>query len=170
MSQENLEMLRRANAPLQGVNVAPAIRAGLAADADAIPPDLAAALAAWMTLFHPDVVIDTSRVDMPGFGVFSGFEGILKLFGRWIEEWDHYSWTHGNFSDAGDHVILDAEIHATGTSSGVEVVWNLSETFTFREGKVIRWCIFRDRASALAATEDSVAKAGLLKQDAHADS
>ena len=124
-----------------------------------------------MTLFHPDVEIDTSRVDMPGFGVFRGFEGVLKLFGLWIEEWDHYSWTHGNFSDAGDHVILDAEIHATGTSSGVEVVWNLSQTFTFREGKVIRWCVFKDRASALAATEDSVAPvAGLSEQDAHADS
>jgi len=171
MSQENLEMLRRANEPLQGVDVAPAIRAGLAGDADAVPPDLAAALAAWMTLFHPDVEIDTSRVDMPGFGVFRGFEGILKLFGLWIEEWDHYSWTHSNFSDAGDHVILDAEIHATGTSSGVEVVWNLSQTFTFREGKVIRWCVFRDRASALAATEESVAKvADRLEQDAHADS
>jgi len=155
------------------------MRAGARSAALADPPPrlglidrcLAAALAAWMTLFHPDVEIDTSRVDMPGFGVFRGFEGILKLFGRWIEEWDHYSWTHSNFSDAGDHVILDAEIHATGTSSGVEVVWNLSQTFTFREGKVIRWCVFKDRASALAATEDSVAQvAGLSDQDAHADS
>ena len=108
---------------------------------------------------------------MPGFGVFRGFEGILKLFGRWIEEWERYSWTHSNFSDEGDHVVLDAEIHAIGTSSGVEVVWNLSQTFTFREGKVIRWCVFKDRASALAAIEDSVAQvAGLSEQDAHGDS
>ena len=164
-------MLRQANEPLQGVDVAPAIRAGLAGDADAIPPDLAGALAAWMTLFHPDVEIDTSRVDMPGFGVFRGFEGILKLFGRWIEEWDHYSWTHSNFSDAGDHVILDADIHATGTSSGVEVDLESQPDVHVWEGKVVRWCVFKDRASALAATEDSVAQvAGPLAQDAHADS
>ena len=164
-------MLRRANEPLQGVDVAPAIRAGLAGDADAIPPDLAAAFAAWMTLFHPDVEIDTSRVDMPGFGVFRGFEGILKLFGRWIEEWDRYSWTHSNFSDAGDHAESRLAGPPFSASSGVEVVWNLSQTFTFREGKVIRWCVFKDRASALAATEDSVAQvAGLSEQDAHAGS
>ena len=137
----------------------------------AIPPDLAAGVGPWMNLFHPDVEIDTSRVDMPGFGVFRGFGGLVKLFGLWIEEWDHYSWTHSNLSDAGDHVILDAEIHATGTSSGVEVVWNLSQTSTFRDGKVVRWCVFKDRASALAATEGSVAQvAGPLEQDAHADS
>ena len=36
---------------------------------------------------------------------------------------------------------------------------------------MIRWCVFNDRASALAATEDSVAQvAGLSEQDAHADS
>ena len=127
--------LRRANEPLQGVDVAPSIRAGLAGNADAIPPQVAAAFAAWMNLFDPDVEIDTSRVDMPGFGVFRGLDGILKLFGRWIEEWEHYSWIHSNLSDAGEHVILDAEIHATGTSSGVEVVWNLSQTYTFRRAR-----------------------------------
>ena len=168
MSQENVETVRRTNEPLQGVDVAPAIRAALAGNMAAIPPEVAAAFAAWLNLFDPDVEIDTSRVEMPGFGVFHGFDGIRDLFGRWIEEWDHYSWTHNNFSDAGDHIILDAKIHATGTSSGVEVVWNLSQTFTFREGKVIRWCVFKDRASAMAATEDSVAQPS--EQDAHGDS
>jgi ketosteroid isomerase-like protein len=153
MSQENVDMVRRANEPLQGVDVAPAIRAGLAGNADAIPPQVAAGLAAWMTLFDPDIEIDTSRVDMPGFGVFRGLDGILQLFGRWMEEWEHYSWTHSNLSDAGEHVVLDSEIHATGTSSGVEVVWTHSQTYTFRAGKVIRWCVFTDRAAALAAIE-----------------
>jgi ketosteroid isomerase-like protein len=153
MSQENVDMVRRANEPLQGVDVAPSIRAGLAGNADAIPPQVAAGLAAWMTLFDPDIEIDTSRVDMPGFGVFRGLDGILQLFGRWMEEWEHYSWTHSNLSDAGEHVILDSEIHATGTSSGVDVVWTHSQTYTFRAGKVIRWCVFTDRASALAAIE-----------------
>jgi ketosteroid isomerase-like protein len=151
MSEENVELLRRANEPLQGVDVAPAIRAALVGDRDAIQPEMAAAFLAWMSLFDPDVEIDTSRVNMPGFGVFHGFDGLLKLFGRWIEEWKHYSWTHNNLSNVGEQVILDAEIRATGASSGVEVVWNLSQTFTFREGKVIRWCIFTDHSEALEA-------------------
>ena len=163
MSAENLELLRRANEALQGVDVAPAIRAALVGNRDAIQPEVAAAFLAWMNLFDPDVEIDTSRVNMPGFGVFRGFDGLLKLFGRWIEEWEHYSWTHSNLSDAGEHVILDAEIHATGASSGVEVVWNLSQAYTFHEGKVIRWSIFTDHSEALEAM-------GLSEQDAHANS
>ena len=153
MSQENMELVRRANEPLQGVDVAPSIRAVLAGNTDAISPQVAAGFAAWLNLFDSDIEIDTSRVDMPGFGVFRGLDGIRQLFDRWIEEWEHYSWTHSNLSDAGEHVILDSEIHATGASSGVEVAWTHSQTYTFRAGKVIRWCVFNDRASALAATE-----------------
>jgi hypothetical protein len=160
VSEENLERLRRANEALQGVDVAPAIRAALEGDRDALQPKVAEAFLAWMNLFDPDVEIDTSRVDMPGFGVFRGFDGLVKLFGAWIEEWEHYSWTHSNLSAVGEHVILDAEIRATGATSGVEVVWDLSQTYTFREGKVVRWCIFTDHSEALEAV-------GLSEQDAH---
>jgi ketosteroid isomerase-like protein len=153
MSQENVELVRRTNEPLQGVDVAPSIRAALAGNTDAISPQVAGGLAAWLDLFDLDIEVDTSRVDMPGFGVFHGLDGLRQLFGRWIEEWEHYSWIHSNYSGAGEHVILDSEIHATGASSGVEVVWTHSQTYTFRAGKVIRWCVFNDRASALAATD-----------------
>jgi ketosteroid isomerase-like protein len=166
MSQENVELVRRANEPLQGVDVAPFIRAGLAGNLDAIPPEVVAAFVAWLELFDPDVEIDTSGVDMPGFGVFRGADGIRQLFDRWIEEWEHYSWVHSNLSGAGEQVILDAEIHATGASSGVEVTWNLSQVYTFKGGKVIRWAIFNDRAAALAAAENPQ-PAGLSEQDAH---
>jgi ketosteroid isomerase-like protein len=153
MSEENVELVRRTNEPLQGVDVAPSFRAALAGNTDAISPQVSAGFAAWLDLFDSDIEIDTSRVDMPGFGIFRGLDGIRQLFSRWIEEWEHYSWIHSNLSDAGEHVILDSEIHATGTSSGVEVVWTHSQTYTFRAGKVVRWCVFNDRASALSATE-----------------
>jgi ketosteroid isomerase-like protein len=148
-----VELVHRTSEPLQGVDVAPSIRAALAGNMEAISPQVAAGFAGWLNLFDSDIEIDTSGVDMPGFGVFRGLDGIRQLFGRWIEEWEHYSWIHSNLSDVGEHVILDSEIHATGTSSGVEVVWTHSQTYTFRAGKVIRWCVFNDRASALAATE-----------------
>ena len=153
MSQENVELVRRTNEPLQGVDVAPSIRAALAGNPEAISPQVAAGFAAWLDLFDSDIEVDTSGVDMPGFGVFHGLDGIRQLFRRWIEEWEHYSWIHSNLSDAGEHVIVDSEIRATGTSSGVEVVWTHSQTYTFRAGKVIRWCVFKDRASALTAAE-----------------
>ena len=107
MSEENVELVRRTNDPLQGVDVAPSIRAALAGNTT--PSRLQVrGFAAWLNLFDADIEIDTSRVDMPGFGVFRGLDGLRQLFGRWIEEWEHYSWIHSNFSDAGEHVILDS--------------------------------------------------------------
>jgi ketosteroid isomerase-like protein len=78
---------------------------------------------------------------------------VLELWRRWIEEWDQYSWIVSNWAEVGDHVIFDTEIHATGRSSGAEVTWKHCQVWTFRDGKVIRWCLFQDRAAALDAIE-----------------
>ena len=90
---------------------------------------------------------------MAGFGVFHGLDGLRDLWRRWIEEWEHYSFTLSNYADLGDHVVYDVEIHATGKSSGAEVIWNHSQVLTFRDGKIIRWSLFKDGASARRALQ-----------------
>jgi ketosteroid isomerase-like protein len=150
----NREALKRVFAGTQGVDVGPSIRAALAGDTSAIRPQQAAAFAAWLDLLDPDIEIDTAGVDMPGFGVLRGLKGHRELWSRWVEEWEHYSWIQSNWSEVGDHVIADAEIHATGRSSGADVVWTHCQLWTFRDGKVICWSLFTDRASALATIEN----------------
>ena len=137
MSQENVEIVRRTNEALQGVDVAPAIRAAFEGNTDAVAPEVAAAFVAWLNLFDPEVEIDTSGVNMAGSGVFRGLDGLLDIFGRWIEEWEHYSWIYHKLSDAGEHVILDAEIQrparaAESKSSGIS-----ARRIRFSDGKVI---------------------------------
>ncbi|MEK6328117.1 MAG: nuclear transport factor 2 family protein [Actinomycetota bacterium] len=154
MDGSNREVLQRLFSGSQGVDVAPFIRAALAGDASAGPPQLAADNAAYLDLLDPDTEIDTSGVDMPGFGLLRGLEGMRELWSRWIEGWEHYGWTHSNWSEVGEHVIADVEIHATGRSSGAETIWNHCQVWTFLNGKVIRWRLFNDRASALAAIEN----------------
>jgi ketosteroid isomerase-like protein len=150
----NREVLKGLNAGTQGVDVGPFIRAALTGDTSAMSPQIAADFAAYLGLLDPEVEIDTSGVDMPGFGVLHGLEGMRALWSRWIEGWEHYSWTQSNWSEMGEHVIADVQIRATGSSSGAEVTWNHCQLWTFREGKVIRWRFFNDRASALAAIEN----------------
>jgi ketosteroid isomerase-like protein len=162
MSQENVEIVRVAGLPLQGVDMAPFIRASLEGDTGAIPSEVAAGIAAWVDMLDRDLEIDTSRVDMPGFDVLRGPEANRELWRRWIEEWERYSWTHSNWTDVGDHVMADVRIRATGKSSGVDVVWDHCQMWTIRDGKVVRWLFAKDRASALEAV-------GLSAQDAHAD-
>ena len=50
-----------------------------------------------------------------------------------------------------DEGIADVEVQATGASSGAEVIWNQCQVWTFRDGKVIRWSLFKERAEALKA-------------------
>jgi hypothetical protein len=66
MSQENVEIVRAAGLPLQGVDMAPFIRASLEGNTGAIPAEVAAGIAAWVDMLDRDLEIDTSRVDMPG--------------------------------------------------------------------------------------------------------
>ena len=147
-------MLERLFSSSQGVDVAPVIRGALRGDARSTQPDLAAGLSAWVELLDPAVEIDTASVGMPGFGVVRGLKGHAEMWSRWVEEWEHYSWTHSNWSEVGEHVIADVEIHATGRSSGAEANWRHCQVYTFRDGKVIRWRLFDDRASAMAAIEN----------------
>jgi hypothetical protein len=151
MSQDNLQLMRQIGIPLQGIDVAPFIRAGLEGDPTAIPPDVANSLGAALTIYDPDFEIDASRVDMPGFGIFHGLEGMRKLWRAWIEEWERYSWTQSNWSEIGDHVIADVRIQATGKSSGADVVWDHCQVWTFSDGRVVRWLLASDRTEALKA-------------------
>jgi ketosteroid isomerase-like protein len=154
VERSNREALEHVLAPTQRIDVANYIRASLANDVESIPPDVAASLVAWTELFDPEVEMDTSGVDMPGFGELRGLRGMRELWRRWIEEWERYSWAQTNWTEIGEHVIADVEIRATGRGSGVDVVWEHAQVFTFRDGKIIRWRVVADRAAALAAIAD----------------
>jgi ketosteroid isomerase-like protein len=153
MSQENVEIARHANTALQGIDLVPLVRATLAGDRSLISSELVEAQAALLSRYDPNVEIDTSGLDMPGFGVLHGLEGLRDLWSRWIEGWEHYSFTHSNYADFGEHVVYDVEIHATGRSSGVDVNWSHCQVLTFRDGKIIRWSLFKDRTSACEALQ-----------------
>jgi hypothetical protein len=51
----------------------------------------------------------------------------------------------------GDHVVADVRIRATGKASGIDIVWDHCQVWTFREGKVVRWLLANDRNEALEA-------------------
>src|SRR5205807_6242913 len=133
------------------IDVAPFLRAALLTDdTSAMSSEQAAGLASMLDLLAPDIEMDMSAMDMPGFGVFRGLAGVREFFIRWLEVWEHYSWTFSNWREVREHVIVDAEARATGTSSGADVVLGHCHVFTWRDGKMLRWRVFPDRGSALA--------------------
>ena len=155
MEGRPLDAIRKMNAHLEDVEVMPAIRASVAGDIGAIPPPIAEGFAAWRHLFDRDAELDTSRVHMLGFGVLHGREGMRTLWERWGDEWESYRWSHSDYAEIDEHVVADVQIEAIGRTSGAAVAWHHTQVWTFRDGKIIRWTLFNDRAEALAALEAS---------------
>lgn len=158
MGESNLETLRKAALPTQGIDFAAFMRAYSAADQNNATPEQTETLARMLDLFDPDVEIDASAMDLPGFGVYRGPEAMVEFWLHWLEEWEDYSWTFTGWSEQGDHVIVETQSRGTGRSSGALVVWDHCTIYTFRDGKVIRWTLFRDRASAMAAIDSLASK------------
>lgn len=146
----NREVLERAFEGLPDRDVGALFRAAFV-EGD---PEAASALGAYTDLYSPDVEIDLTDLEIAGMGVFRGREGLREMWTRWIEEWEEYGWTVSSMSEVGEHVVVDAEVHATGRSSRADVIMRVSQVWTFRDGKVIRWRQFKDRASALAVIRD----------------
>jgi ketosteroid isomerase-like protein len=140
MSQENVEIVRRASDPFN--------RRDLPAFLAALDPDVE-----WM----PIMATLEGRV-------YRGHEEVL----RWLEaldaDWEFFEIYPDEFQDLGDRVLAFGHWRARGRASGVTLesqpaAW-LHEV---KDGKIARMRTFTDRAEALEAV-------GLSEQDAHADS
>jgi ketosteroid isomerase-like protein len=128
MSEENVEMVRRAYAALtQG-------------DVDTLR-DLAL----------PEFVFDFSRRLMDPI-VLRGLDEALAGFVDQVREgWDDWpAWEPQELIDADDQVVAHASITARGKGSGVEVEAHVWHLWTFRDGKLVEHIYFGDdRAAAL---------------------
>lgn len=129
MSEENVETVRRI------------YEAAASRDSEAI-----------FDLYDEGVVLDGSKVALPGNEmIYTGHDGLRKLFRAWSEAWDQVEYGYDELIDAGNQVVAVVTRHARGRTSGVEVEKQFALVWTIREGKAIRVVWFLDRANALHA-------------------
>jgi ketosteroid isomerase-like protein len=82
---------------------------------------------------------------------FRGYEGVMRLFDRWLEAWDEWSLEPEEFIDAGvSWVVLD-RIRGRGKGSGVPVEVPYAHVFKFREGKIVQIQDYPNKEAALKA-------------------
>jgi ketosteroid isomerase-like protein len=122
VSEENVEVIRRLYAAVEG-------------------GDLAAAL----QLFHPDVEWS------PTEGTFRGIEGVGQSFIEWMEPWDEHSVELEEAIGGGDTVLATVHLTARGAQSGMEIDQRFFQVHTVRDGKIARMKEYLDRAPAAEA-------------------
>jgi ketosteroid isomerase-like protein len=127
MSQENVELVQ-------------AMMAAFLRD------DYEAAIAA----FDPAVVGDFTH--MPDGQMTEGRDQLWKEVARWISTWERLDTTVERIIDAGGEVVvLVVEQTGVAKSSGIEATIRYGQTFTVRDGQVVRMATYLDAEEALEA-------------------
>jgi uncharacterized protein len=145
MSQENVEIVRRGYEAVNRWGINPAARS------PEIPP-----------LLHPEVEFH-SYAGAPEAGVYRGREAVIDYHVRVFGEFESIRIEVEELLPAGDSVVIVSRQHTVPRGSNAEIVQQVVEVWTIRDGLMAKRRPFSTRAEALEA-------AGLSEQDAHADS
>jgi ketosteroid isomerase-like protein len=133
MSQENVEVVRRAHEVFNRVGLGSENTYRIAAD-----------------LLHPEVEWHDQR-ELPGATVHHGIEEVMRHLAS-AEESVHYEPADLlEIRDAGPCVVAVYRIHARGRLSGVPVEREAAHVYRFREARIERVEIFASRTEAFEA-------------------
>jgi hypothetical protein len=147
MSQENVEMVRRA---YEANNLVGRTSAEFL-DPEEVAPDFWAHLA-------PDIELYERR-ELPDTRVYRGPAEAKEFFRKTQDVFSEIRWEPQEFTDLGHAVLVETRVFATGRGSDVPTEFAETDVFWFRDG-MVRLQGFATKAEALR----------LLEQDAHADS
>ena len=138
MSQENVEIIRAAIDAINRGDLE-----GVLKDAD------------------PDFELDFSRAVGPWQGVFK-LDQTRRLLEEAFGMWEAVRWEIDELREVSDQVAASITAYLRGRD-GIEITARTSWVWTFRDGRIMRQCLYQKWPEALEAV-------GLSEQDAHADS
>jgi ketosteroid isomerase-like protein len=88
---------------------------------------------------------------LPDAGVYAGYEGVLRMWSDWIAEFVDFEMTVGDFTDAGERVVVDVTQRGKGVGSGVEIEAQFWLVYTLASAKVTRLEVFDTERAAVDA-------------------
>jgi ketosteroid isomerase-like protein len=97
-----------------------------------------------------EAVLDWSRSEGVDAGTYRGRETIRAFWGAWLEMFDQFDFKPTEFIEGGEHVVIPNLTRLRGRD-GVEVEARSVLVATVREGRIVAWRIYQDRAEALKA-------------------
>jgi ketosteroid isomerase-like protein len=131
MSQENVEIVKRAMDAFNQWNILVGAR-------DPLP---------WLREFcDPDLELDLSRRGIDP-EIYHGYEGFARLGEQDRDAWHEARFEVEEVIDAGDRVVLFT--HTTGLSkTGIKLGVRVGHALTLSGGKIVRWQYFGENRTA----------------------
>jgi ketosteroid isomerase-like protein len=127
MSEENVEIVRALNDAFNHGDAAVAFR-----------------------LLDPAVRAE-SHGALGGDREYRGHDGVLQLMGTFWQSFENPRSEIEECIASGDDVVLAVRIFGRGRASGADVDTLTGQVLTLRDGKVVRWRVFDNKAAALEA-------------------
>jgi uncharacterized protein len=103
-----------------------------------------------LALMDPEVEAHNPP-EVPDAAIHRGREAVRRDWEQTLELFDDFSVELEEYFDAGDDLLVYLLYRGRSRGSRAEVVAPMAHVWTFREGKVIRFRQFLDRAEARAA-------------------
>jgi ketosteroid isomerase-like protein len=98
-----------------------------------------------------DENVEWDMMEFPEPGKVYGPDAVGELLRTWAGTFDDWGYEAEEIIDAGDSVFVCLRQWGRGKGSGVPVEYGFFGVWTFRDGKVIRYTGFNERAEALEA-------------------
>ena len=107
----------------------------------------------FFSLLDEEIELDARRyAELPGAALTGRGRDVVERFCReFWGTWAEYSANPEKFIDAGDHVVVEVHEHGKGKGSGVPFERTHFQVWTLRDGRLLRWRLFADKAEALEA-------------------
>jgi ketosteroid isomerase-like protein len=128
MSEENVELFRRGTDALE--------RGGFD---DALIEEI----------IDPDVIFEPLRA--PVSGTYRGHEGIRQFIADTAESFDVFRFDRSDIRDLGNRVLAIGTLHIRARQGGIETDVPTAGIATYRDGRLVHWKDYGDKAQALEA-------------------
>jgi ketosteroid isomerase-like protein len=109
----------------------------------------------------PNVVVDWSRSRGVEAGIYRGRAAVRDFWNTFLEVFDRVTVSPNAFIEWGWYVVVPNRANLRGRD-GVEVEAHSVSVVTLRNGRILEWRLYQERAEAFEAV-------GLSEQDVHAD-
>jgi ketosteroid isomerase-like protein len=109
--------------------------------------------ARFFSLLDEDVELDARRhAELPGAALAGRGRDVLERYCReFWGTWSEYLAEPQEFIEVGDHVVVEVHERGKGKGSGVPFERTHFQVWTLRDGRLVRWMLFADKAEALEA-------------------